>query len=61
MACALALYGAALGVGVTVVCSPVLTTDKRRLITYFGARLIDNDLGAYTFDGYRKCLEILAD
>jgi cysteine synthase len=61
MASALALYGAALGVAVTVVCNPTLTTDKRRMITYFGARLIENDLGPYTFDGYRKCLEILAD
>jgi cysteine synthase B len=39
----------------------MLTADKRRMITYFGARLINNDLGPYTFDGYRKCLEILAE
>lgn len=60
MAAALALYGAALGVAVTVVCSPSLTAGKRHVITYFGAQLIDNDLGPYTFDCYRKCLDILA-
>src|SRR5262249_25378609 len=27
---------------------------------YFGGRVIDNDLGPYTYDGYRKCLALVA-
>src|SRR5262249_46846770 len=60
MACALALFGRSLGVAVEVVCNSNLTADKRRFIEYFGGRVIDNDLGPYTYDGYRKCLALVA-
>jgi [CysO sulfur-carrier protein]-thiocarboxylate-dependent cysteine synthase len=61
MACALAMFGRALGVGVTVVCNDSLTADKRRFIAHFGGRLIDNDFGPYTFDGNRKCRALLKE
>lgn len=59
MACALAMFGHALGVGVTVVCNDTLTADKRRFIGHFGGRLVDNDFGPFTFDGNRKCRAML--
>lgn len=59
MACSLSAMGAALGHEVAVVCNGSLTTGKRRFIEHFGARLIANDYGPYTYDGYRKCLDLL--
>lgn len=59
MASALATYGRALELDVHVVCNSTITADKRRLIEYFGATLIPNDFGPYTYDGYLKCLDLL--
>jgi cysteine synthase len=61
MACALAMFGHALGVGVTVVCNDTLTADKRRFIGHFGGRLIGNDFGPFTYDGNRKCRAMLEE
>jgi cysteine synthase len=55
MACALAMFGRALGVEVTLVCNDNLTADKRRFIDYFGGRVVRNEFGPYTFDGNRQC------
>jgi [CysO sulfur-carrier protein]-thiocarboxylate-dependent cysteine synthase len=60
MAGALACCGRALGLDVHVVCNATITADKRRFIEYFGATLIENDFGPYTYDGYRKCRELVA-
>lgn len=59
MASALAVYGRAIGVEVHVVCNATMTADKRKMIEHFGGTIIVNDLGPYTFDGYRKCRQLL--
>ncbi len=60
MGSAIALFGRALGFAVEVVCNTSITADKKRFIEYFGGRVVDNDLGPYTYDGYRKCLAMVA-
>lgn len=59
MASALSSYGRALGLGVHVVCNSTITADKRRMIEHFGATLIENDFGPYTYHGYLKCLDLV--
>jgi cysteine synthase len=58
-ACAIAMFGRALGVGVTVVCNGTLTADKRRFIGYFGGRVVTNEFGPFTYDGNRQCRDML--
>jgi cysteine synthase len=59
MASALSSYGRALGLGVHVVCNSTMTADKRRMVEHFGATLIQNDVGPYTYHGYLKCLDLI--
>jgi cysteine synthase len=58
-ACAVAMFGRALGIDVTVVCNETLTEDKRRFVGYFGGQVVANDFGSYTYDGNRKCRAML--
>jgi cysteine synthase len=58
-ACAVAMFGRALGLDVTVVCNETLTADKARFIRYFGGQVVANDFGPYTYDGNRQCRMML--
>jgi [CysO sulfur-carrier protein]-thiocarboxylate-dependent cysteine synthase len=61
MGCSLAMFGRALGLDVHLVCNPTLTADKRRFIEYFGARVLENADGRYTYDAYVKCRALAAE
>ncbi|MBO0801732.1 MAG: pyridoxal-phosphate dependent enzyme [Nocardiopsaceae bacterium] len=56
MGCSLAYFGRILGVGVTIVSSSKLTTEKRFFMEYFGASV--ETQGEFTIEGNRYCAEI---